>query len=97
MKNILIAGPADDPFRIPQITQTAVENSGGQAFFSMDPSDIAACDGVILPGGLPDVDPSHYGEQNTAYNEIDPELDMAQLKMLDTAAALNKQIGRAHV
>jgi len=92
MKNILIAGPADDPFRIPQITQTAVENSGGQAFFSMDPSDIAACDGVILPGGLPDVDPSHYGEQNTAYNEIDPELDMAQLKMLDTAAALNKPI-----
>ena len=42
MKHILVAGPSDDPFRIPQITRAAVENSGGQAFFSMDPSDIAA-------------------------------------------------------
>ncbi len=92
MKHILIAGPSDDPFRIPQITRAAVENSGGQAFFSMDPSDIAACDGVILPGGLPDVDPSNYGERNTACDVIDPGLDMAQLKMLDTAAASNKPI-----
>ena len=88
MKNVLIAGPADDPFRIPQITKAAVENSGGQTFFSLDPSDIVACDGVILPGGLPDIDPVYYGEQNTACNMIDHELDTAQLRMLDTAVAL---------
>ena len=92
MKNILIAGPADDPFRIPQLTKAAVEASGGQVFFSMDPSDLAACDGVILPGGLPDIDPANYGERNTACNMIDSELDNAQLKMLDTSVALEKPI-----
>ena len=87
MKNILIAGPADDPFRIPQITKAAVENSGGQVSFSLNPSDIETCDGVILPGGLPDVDPASYGERNIACGVIEPELDIAQLKMLDTGQA----------
>ena len=92
MKNILIAGPADDPFRIPQITKAAVENSGGQVSFSLNPSDIETCDGVILPGGLPDVDPASYGERNIACGVIEPELDIAQLKMLDTAVGLDKPI-----
>lgn len=92
MKTILIAGPAVDPFRIPQITKAAVEHSGSQAFFSMDPSDLESCDGMILPGGLPDVDPVHYGEQNTACNETDPQLDTAQLNMLDAAMTLDKPI-----
>ena len=92
MKNILIAGPVDDPFHIPQITKAAVEDSGGQAFFSLDPSDITACDGLILPGGLPDIDPANYGERNVACNRIEPELDTAQFRMLDTAVALGKPI-----
>lgn len=92
MKRILIAGPADDPFRIPQITKAAVENSGGQTVFSLNPSDIAACDGVLLPGGLPDIDPVNYGEQNTACKTIDPGMDAAQLRMLDAAVALNKPV-----
>lgn len=92
MKKVLIAGPAGDSLRIPQITQDAVEHCGGRAEISMDPIEIAACDGVILPGGLPDVDPANYGERNIACNNVDPELDMAQLKMLDTAVKQNKPI-----
>lgn len=92
MKNILIAGPAEDPFHIPQITKAAVENSGGQTFFSLDPSDLTACDGLILPGGLPDIAPANYGERNVSCHTIEPELDIAQFRMLDTAVALNKPI-----
>jgi len=92
MRKILIAGPENDPLHLPQMTLAAVENSGGQAVIGMDPLEIAACDGVILPGGLPDVDPANYGERNIACNAVQPELDIAQLKMLDTAVALNKPI-----
>lgn len=57
---------------------------------SMDPDIVENYDGVVIPGGLPDVDPSIYGEENTASDPVEPEMDRQQLAMIDRAYKLHK-------
>ena len=53
--------------------------------------DAAAFDGLLLPGGV-DVDPSRYGQENTACGEIDAALDATQFALLDAFVRLKKPV-----
>lgn len=49
---------------------------------SIDPKEAALYDKLLLPGGW-DIDPKYYGENNTACENIDIELDKGQFQLLD--------------
>lgn len=51
---------------------------------TLSPGELSGCDGLILPGGG-DINPSLFGEQNTASRNIDTELDILQLQALEYA------------
>lgn len=51
---------------------------------TLKPTEVASCDGLILPGGG-DITPAFFGERNTASVNIDTELDILQLQALDYA------------
>lgn len=62
-----------------------------EAFFSKMPAkavttlflgDLAACDGVVLPGGG-DITPGFFGERSNGSKNIDTELDILQFQALD--------------
>ncbi|MFR8392047.1 MAG: gamma-glutamyl-gamma-aminobutyrate hydrolase family protein [Pilosibacter sp.] len=59
---------------------------------TLDPKDIEDCDGVIFPGGLPDVDPELYGEENQGSMNLDRTLDDEQMAMIDAAVKAKKPI-----
>lgn len=50
------------------------------------------CDGVIVPGGLPDVSPAYWNEENKACHVVDEEMDRQQMAMIDRAVKLCKPI-----
>ena len=52
----------DDLGCIDSIEKTMAE-LGAECFFSLDPEDVASCDGIILPGAPPDVDPALYEKE----------------------------------
>lgn len=54
---------------------------GLEGVMSMDLSLADSCDGLLVPGGA-DVDPVHYGQENTASRGIDPERDRDELKLI---------------
>ena len=57
MKRVLIAGTGPDPHHIYSGCVLALEALGLEAVQSMEAEDLAGCSGLILPGGVPDVDP----------------------------------------
>ncbi len=52
------------------------------AFTTLSLGDIAACNGVVLPGGG-DITPAFFGERNKGSRNIDTELDIIQLQAVD--------------
>ena len=67
MKRILIAGPQpDDAFGSVRAVSDAVLRflPGVERLISLNPEELDSCDGMILPGGVPDVDPALYAEEN---------------------------------
>lgn len=67
------------------------DTSNYEAFFSKMPAqavttlflgDLAACDGVVLPGGG-DITPGFFGERSSGSRNIDTELDILQFQALD--------------
>ena len=57
----------------------AVERVGGTVRFGGSPS---GCSGLLLPGGG-DLEPWHYGQENTASRGLEPERDAAELALLE--------------
>ena len=80
----------DDLGCIDSIEKTMAE-LGAECFFSLDPEDVASCDGIILPGAPPDVDPAIYGEEKEpGCGATDRERDDRRLAMIDAAAKAGK-------
>ena len=95
-RNILIAG-LDDTVDNPEVISSPdvcgfISQGGGHAWHSLDPDDVAKADGVLVPGGVPDVSPSYWGEEDTGCNVIDKELDKKQMAMIDMAVKLHKPL-----
>ena len=57
----------------------AMKNLDTELVISLDPKVVEECDGILFPGGLPDVDPALYGEENQGSKNLDRELDELQL------------------
>lgn len=91
---ILIAGPDGcyPGMAIDENAETAAFFSSEQAecFGSMNPEDVGRCDGMVIPGGLPDVNPAYWEEENTACHVVDAEMDERQMAMIERAIALRK-------
>ena len=91
LKRIVIAGPpGDDAFGSVAAVADALARAlpKAETVVTLQPEALSARDGLILPGGVPDVDPALYGEENRASRRVDPALDQAQLRMLDQAVEL---------
>ena len=61
-------------------------------YASLNEDDIKDCDGVVFPGGVPDLSAKYWGEENTGGGIIDETLDELQMKMLDAAVKQKKPI-----
>ncbi|MCC8356705.1 MAG: gamma-glutamyl-gamma-aminobutyrate hydrolase family protein [Oscillospiraceae bacterium] len=59
----------------------AVHGLALEPVVTTDPTDAAACDGLLLPGGG-DIDPALFHEENQGSTDIDRPLDEAQLEAL---------------
>ena len=59
----------------------ALQAVGVEPVASMDLTLAAGCDGLLVPGGA-DVDPVHYGQENTASVGIDPDRDRDELLLI---------------
>lgn len=63
-----------------------VETFGAHPLVTLNPDEIALCDGMILPGGG-DITPAFFGEGNHGSGNIDTSLDILQLQALDLCIA----------
>ena len=68
------------------------EAAGSHTVTGMDAALVSECNAVVIPGGLPDVDPSYWRENNTGCKVIDTELDRKQMAVIETAVAQKKPI-----
>ena len=69
----------------------AFENCGAQTEAVYLPKVDTGYDGLVLCGG-DDVDPIHYGRENTACGPLDPERDLAELALLDAYVKAGKPV-----
>ena len=60
----------------------AFEHMGVQGVLADSPAAFAECDGLLLPGGW-DVEPTRYGQANTASEGVDLALDALQFGALE--------------
>lgn len=80
-----------DDFQCIDAIEEAMAKYGGECFFSLDPEDVASCDGIILPGAPPDVDPGLYGEEKEpGCGVVDRERDDRRLAMIEAAVKAGK-------
>ncbi|WP_125140900.1 gamma-glutamyl-gamma-aminobutyrate hydrolase family protein [Clostridium transplantifaecale] len=95
-RKILIAGPGDQEqgadFTPTLDTCSFFSQGGEKVWYSLNPGEVEEADGVVIPGGLPDVNPDYWGEKNTGCKVIDEDLDRLQLAMVARAVELNKPL-----
>ena len=73
-----------DDFQCIDSIEKMMAEYGAECFFSLDPEDVTNCDGIILPGAPPDVDPALYGEEKEpGCGVVDWERDEKRLAMID--------------
>lgn len=58
---------------------------------TLDLAEASGCDGLLLPGGG-DIHPSRFGQENRGSRDIDPDLDRAQLAILDAFVRAGKPV-----
>lgn len=63
-----------------------------RTWISLNPEDVDQADYLIVPGGVPDINPARYGEENMGSHDIDDELDQIQLDIIDRAFQQRKPI-----
>ena len=100
MYRILVVGPegpwrdangiAPNSIAPSEVTADFFTSDQAQCFISVDPADVERCDGVAVPGGIPDVDPASYGEENQGSAPVDTTLDGLQFPMIKRALELGK-------
>lgn len=95
-KQVMVGGPID-PIPGTDLQPTL----DAQSYFavdyvdtwnSMNPEDVDRADYLIIPGGVPDINPSLYGEEDAGSHDVDEELDRIQLAMVDRAVQQRKPI-----
>ena len=91
-KKVLYVERGIDEYGLYEGTQDAMKDLNVELSITLDPKDIEDCDGVIFPGGLPDVDPELYGEENQGSMNLDRTLDDEQMAMIDAAVKAKKPI-----
>lgn len=64
---------------------------GADPLVSLNPSDAARCDTLLLPGGG-DIDPALFGEPDRGSRQIDGALDRQQLALLDLFVRAGKPV-----
>lgn len=79
---VMVAGPQEDPYQVVSGCVEALRRLGVDTRVSMKVEDTVRCAGLILPGGLPDVDPTRYGEALNGSLHVDAELDRVQMGLL---------------
>lgn len=89
MKRVLIAGAGPDPLHLFSGCVKALEQLGTASVRSLEAEDLTGCSGLILPGGVPDVDPARYGEPLAGSRDVDPQLDAAHFRLLERAVEQN--------
>ena len=62
-KKVLYVERGIDEYGLYEGTQDAMKDLNVELSITLDPKDIEDCDGVIFPGGLPDVDLSFMGKR----------------------------------
>lgn len=87
MKRVFLRGDAE---KLKNYT-AALTAVGAECVVSFDLSLAEDCDGLLLPGGV-DVDPVHYGQENTASRDIDPERDRDEFALIDLFLRLERPI-----
>ena len=87
MKRVFLRGEAE---KLKNYT-AALTTVGIECVVSMDLSLAEGCDGLLLPGGA-DVDPIHYGQENTASRDIDPNRDRDEFALIDLFLRLERPI-----
>ena len=95
-KKILIAGPAElypgCPVNPTLEARDFFARDDVEVWCSLDPSEIDRADGIVVPGGLPDVSPAYWGQENTGCHVVDREMDRAQMAQIQRAFQLHKPI-----
>lgn len=61
------------------------QDEGVETFASLDPNDLDRADALVVPGGVPDVDPASYGEEVNGAHFIEPEMDRDQFAVIRRA------------
>jgi putative glutamine amidotransferase len=96
MYRIVIAGPdgyyPNCPIDVNAETAAFFTSDQAECFCSEDPAELDGCDGVVIPGGLPDVSPSYWNEEDVACKVVDEEMDRRQMALIDRAIKLGKPI-----
>lgn len=87
MKRVFLRGNAE---KLKNYT-AALTAVGVECVVSMDLSLAEDCDGLLVPGGA-DVDPIHYGQENTASRGIDPDRDRDELALINLFLRLEHPI-----
>ena len=95
-KKILVAGPVElypgCPINPTLEARDFFAQDDVDVWCSLDPEEVDKADGIVIPGGLPDVDPSYWGTENTGCHEVDKEMDRAQMAQIQRAFQLHKPI-----
>lgn len=87
MKRVFLRGEAE---KLKNYT-AALTTCGVECVVSMDLSLAGDCDGLLLPGGA-DVDPAHYGQENTASRDINHERDRDEFALIELFLKLERPI-----
>lgn len=95
-RKILIAGPVE-LYPGCQINPTLdardfFAQDDVEVWCSMDPNEAERADGIVVPGGLPDVSPACWGEENKACYVVDKQMDRDQLALIERAVQLRKPL-----
>lgn len=92
MKKVLYGERGRDEYGVYDAVYQAMTDRNIEMKVSLDPETIAECDAVILPGGLPDIDPQLYGEENCGSMNLDKELDELQMAVAKAAIQSGKPV-----
>ena len=63
MKKVMYVEAERDEHGMYDGISDAMKNLDTELVISLDPKVVEECDGILFPGGLPDVDPALFGEE----------------------------------
>ena len=62
-KKIMYVEREIDHYGLYEGAEDALKSLNAELVISLDPEKVSECDGILVPGGLPDVDPALYGKK----------------------------------